>query len=216
MAIKPEADTSKSMVGTPNIVLFGGTFDPVHNGHITIAKWLRGAVNAERVIMIPAGDPYLRTVPPIASTYDRLHMVQLAVAGEPGIEVSDIDAVRAGPTYSIDTVRDMRRVYGSDAEYLLAVGIDAANSLHRWHRYDDLADACTFLIIERPGISLDPTLELPPQSIVLRGPMMPISASSIRGLYASGRADAAAECIPDPVHTYIIERGIYRCATIKP
>ena len=200
----------------PRIVVFGGTFDPVHNGHIAIARCLRDELGAAQVLMVPAGNPWLRDLPPIASATERLRMVELATENETRIEVSDVDAIREGTTFSLDTIRDLRQAHGDEFDYILAVGSDAAATLHRWHRYDELAQSCTFAVIQRPGTTLDSGLSLPADTISIAGPMIDVSASKIREFYAAGDLVAAGLLVPELTHKFIIEKRLYRCDTTKP
>lgn len=192
------------------IVVYGGTFDPFHNGHLAVARCLRDDLAADIVVIVPAGRPWLRTSPPVASAEDRLRMAQLATQGETGIEVSDVDVVRAGTTYSIDTIDDLRGMYGDQHEYFLALGSDAVAELHRWHRYEDLVDACTIAVVQRPGSELSPALRLPSETVLVEGPMVDIRASVLRAMYASTEPTSAAKFVPDSTHGFIIEAGLYR------
>ena len=201
--------------GKPRIVVFGGTFDPIHNGHVEIARCLRDDLGAEKVLMVPAGRPWLRDNPPVASPQDRLRMVELATRDEHGIEVSDVDVVRPGTTYSLDTIQDLRAVYGSECEFILAVGADAARTLHRWHRYDELVKVCSFAVVKRPGTTNGIGTQLPSGTMRVDGPMVDVSASEIRGLYARGDP-TVTECVPGLTHRFIIERGLYRCDPTLP
>ena len=137
-------------------------------------------------------------------------MAQLAIGGEPGIEVSDVDIVRAGATYSIDTIADLHRIYGNHHEYFLAIGSDAVAELHRWHRYEDLVDACTIAVVQRPGASLSSEVQLPSATVFVEGPMIDVSASVLRALYASPEPPSAAKLVPRLTHRFIIETGLYR------
>ena len=197
------------------IVVFGGTFDPVHNGHIATARCMLKEMRADLVLVVPTGRPWLRSSPPCASPADRLHMVELATVDEPEIKVSDVDVVREKTTYSVDTIADLRKVYGDDCEYILAVGSDAAAELHRWHQYDELVRACRFAVIERPGAALDRNAVLPSGATFVRGPMIDVSASEIRRTYAQGDLDSAARLVPELAHRFIIEKGLYRCVISK-
>ncbi len=192
------------------VVVFGGTFDPVHNGHIAIAKCLRDQLEAESVVMVPTGRPWLRPNAPIATPSDRLRMVELAIENENRIEVSHVDVVRDKTTYSIDTINDLRPQYGVDHEFILAIGTDAVPDLHRWHRYDELIDECTLAVVERPGSPLDGTVSLPKNTLVIRGPMVNVSASAIRSMIGRGDLADAANAFPELVRRFIIEKGLYR------
>ena len=192
------------------IVVYGGTFDPFHNGHLAVARCLLDELEADTVVIIPTGRPWLRAGPPVASPQERLRMAQLATQEEPGIEVSDVDVTRPGTTYSIDTFADLRRVYGDKHEYYLAIGSDSAAELHRWHRYEDLLDACTIAVVQRPGASLSSETRLPSETVYIEGPMIDVSASGLRELYASSEPSAAAKLVPRLTHGFIIESGLYR------
>ena len=137
-------------------------------------------------------------------------MARLATESEPGIEVSDADTIRPGTTYSIDTIADLRREYGDEHEYFLAIGSDSAAELHRWHRYEGLLDACTIAVVQRPGALLNSEIRLPPETVYIDGPMMDVSASGLRDLYASSEPSAAAKLVPRSTHGFIIETGLYR------
>ncbi len=201
--------------GKSRIVVFGGTFDPIHNGHIAIAKCLRDELSADIVLMVPAGQPWLREGPPLASAQDRLRMVALATEGEDRIEVSDVDVVRQGTTYSLDTIRDLSNIYSPHSEFILAVGADAASTLHRWHRHEELLEECTIAIVERPGALTETRPTPPPGTITIRGPMINVSGSEIRRLYADGELTAAEDRVPPMTHRFIIENRLYRCIPQK-
>ena len=192
------------------VVVFGGTFDPIHNGHIVIAKSLRDELDADSVVMVPTGRPWLRPDAPVATPEDRLRMVELAVENEKQIEVSNVDIVRDKTTYSIDTIQDLRPRYGIDCDFILAIGGDAVPDLHRWHRYDELIEECTFAVVQRPGSLLDDTTSLPKNTSVIQGPMINISASEIRSMIGSGDVEKTANVLPDLVLRFIIEKGLYR------
>ena len=192
------------------IVVFGGTFDPVHNGHIAIAKCLRDELNPASIVMVPSGRPWLRSKSPVASPSDRLRMVKLAVQNEKQIEVSDVDVARNKTTYSIDTIRDLRSRYGTDCDFVLAIGADAVPDLHRWHRYEELVEECSFVIVQRPGSPLADTTSLPLNTSVIQGPMLNISASSVRSMVERGQFINTTEVLPELVLAFIIEKGLYQ------
>ena len=192
------------------IAVFGGTFDPIHNGHIAVARCLATELGADLVLIVPAGRPWLRGGSPVASPEDRLSMVQSAADGVEGIDVSDVDVVRAGTTYSIDTIDDLRAIYGDTVEYFLVVGSDTVPHLPRWHRYDDLIQACSFAVVQRPGATLKRDVSLPIGAALIDGPMIDISASQVRGMYANGDLGAASQLVPTATHRFIIEEGLYR------
>ena len=192
------------------IAVFGGTFDPIHNGHIAVARCLTTELEADLVIIVPAGRPWLRGSSPVASPEDRLNMVRSAADGVEGIDVSDVDVVRAGTTYSIDTIDDLRAIYGDTVEYFLVIGSDTVPHLTRWHRYDELIQACSFAVVQRPGAMLKRDVSLPIGAALIDGPMIDVSASQVRAMYANGDLDAASQLVPIATHRFIIEEGLYR------
>jgi nicotinate-nucleotide adenylyltransferase len=135
--------------------LYGGTFDPIHNGHLHVITQLlqRGVV--DRILVIPAGEPRLRENAPVASGADRRAMCQAAIKDLPEelrgkVEVNPIEILRMGPSYTIDTVEAVAQAYPND-EIVLIVGTDAAAKLDHWHRVDELMKMVTLEVIQRPG-----------------------------------------------------------------
>lgn len=137
------------------IGLYGGTFDPIHNGHLHVISELINRDIVDRILLVPAGEPRLRDVQPLASGSQRRTMCQLAVNDLPPdirskVEVNPIEVLRMGPSYTIDTVAAMKQTYPDD-EIVLIVGSDAAEKINQWHRADELLAMVTLEIIERPG-----------------------------------------------------------------
>ena len=135
--------------------LYGGTFDPIHNGHIHVIKQLLTLNIVDRVLVVPAGEPRLRENAPIASGTQRRTMCQLAINDlapefRSKIEVNPIEILRMGPSYTIDTVEAIKQAYPDD-EIILIVGTDAHHKIDQWHRVDELLKMVTLEIIERPG-----------------------------------------------------------------
>ena len=137
--------------------LYGGTFDPIHNGHThVITELLRQGV-VDRVLLVPAGEPRLRDNSPQATGAQRRTMCQLAINDLPAeirskIEVNPIEILRMGPSYTIDTVEAIAQTYPDD-EIVLIIGTDAFEKIEQWHRYDELLQMVTLEVIERPGSS---------------------------------------------------------------
>src|SRR5690606_36398985 len=137
------------------IGVFGGTFDPPHVGHLVTAMDVRHALGLDVVLMVVANEPWQkagsRDITPAAV---RLEIVRAAVSAEPGIEVSDIEVRRGGPSYTIDTIEALR-ADEPDAELVIVVGSDAAAGLLTWERADELATTCRFVVLERPGATTE-------------------------------------------------------------
>ncbi len=192
------------------IGVFGGTFDPIHRGHIEIARFALGEAKLDLVLMIPAGQPWLREDQPIASPEQRLRMTELAVASEDGLEVSDVDVVREGETYSIDTLNDLRAEYGPSTEFVLILGADSALQTDRWNRADELSSMCKIFVIGRPGE--DWQAELPEShpahdATFIEGPMLDISATELRRQLAAG--EDVSDSVSSAVERYIRQNRLY-------
>ena len=139
--------------------LYGGTFDPIHNGHIHVIQELISRKIVDHLLVLPAGQPRLRDNEPHATGAQRRAMCQLAVAELPAeikkcVEVNPIEVLREGPSYTIDTVEAVAQSYPDDSLHLI-IGSDAYYKLDQWHRIDDLKKLVTFIIIERPGSQSD-------------------------------------------------------------
>ncbi len=135
------------------LVCYGGTFDPVHHGHLAVARAARDALDAE-VALIPAHDPPHKG-PTRADAPQRAAMLDLAVAGEAGLSVDRRELLRAGPSYSFDTLGDLRAELGAQAPIAWLIGADSLLQLHTWHRWRDLFDRAHIVAVQRPGSEVD-------------------------------------------------------------
>ncbi len=218
----PESTPRQGAVG-----LFGGTFDPVHFGHLRAAEEAREILRIDDFRLIPAGRPALRSAP-VATAEQRLEMLRLAVAGCPDLRVDDREVRRSGASYMVDTLSDIRRDSGA-APLLLLIGQDAANMLDGWHRWRQLFELAHIVVMRRPEAHFDCRGELREQverrrttdPAALRnapaGCVLPleitqldISSTSIRELLAQGRS--VRFLLPDRVTDYIREQGLYRAS----
>jgi nicotinate-nucleotide adenylyltransferase len=132
------------------IGLFGGTFDPIHFGHLRAALEVKEGFELDRVFLIPAAVPPHKTPEGVAPAADRLQMIELAVAGEPGLAASDVEIRRQGPSYTIDTVRHFHREASDGAELFLIMGRDAFLEIDTWKSYRELLSLVTVIVITRP------------------------------------------------------------------
>ena len=197
---------------TRRIGVLGGTFDPVHYGHIGIAEAVRSELDLAEVLFVVAADQWLRERPPVAGATARLAMVELAVANTRGFEVSDVDIVRGGPTYTFDTLAGLREQLGEAVELRLIVGADSAMSMDRWKRAETIVSLARVVVVGRPGLAFDgrSLAKTHPArgAVYVEGPMADVSATSIRDLV---RADKSiAGLVPGEVADYIESNGIYR------
>jgi nicotinate-nucleotide adenylyltransferase len=166
------------------IALFGGSFDPVHLGHLLVAMAAREELGLDRVFFIPAAQsPFKPSLPP-ASPQERLRLLRLALAGDNAAEVDDQELLRGGVSYSIDTVRGYKKKF-PDAELFYLIGADQAGQLNLWREADELARQVEFLVIPRPGEPA-PKLPTPFRGRALRGFPIGISSSEIRARCRSG------------------------------
>lgn len=197
------------------IGVFGGTFDPVHNGHLAIAGAVRRELDLDVVLFVVAADQWLRDQPPEAGAADRYAMAELAVEHIPGSEASDIDIARGAPTYTVDTLADLRERFGTAAELHLLVGADSALSMGRWYRAEKIASLARVVVVGRPGSALPAFESAPPAhshpakgAVYVEGPMVDVSATEVRELVRAGRS--IASLVPAMVADYIGANGLYR------
>ncbi len=132
------------------LALYGGTFDPIHLGHIQVAQAARSACGFASVRLLPAADPPLRP-PPGASAAHRVAMVRLACEGLPGFEVDDRELRRSGPSFTVDTLAEVRAEIGPERPLVWLLGRDAISRIDRWHRHEALLRHAHFLVLDRPG-----------------------------------------------------------------
>ena len=216
------------------IGLLGGTFNPVHNGHLAIARQTREALQLERVVLIPTGDPPHKPLEHLAPAKDRYEMVRLAIGSDPSLSVSDVDVRRSGKSYSIETVRLLQQQFGKETTLYFLIGLDAFLELPTWRDPETLLTLCSFVVISRPGLSFQALSTLPliprlPQAslvdldagrsvrldtalgqqslICLRLPPSDVSASEIRAKIA--QRIPTANLLPPAVESYILQHHIY-------
>ena len=185
--------------------VFGGTFDPPHIGHLVTAADVRFRLGLDVVLMVVANEPWqkvgTRSVSPAA---DRFAMVQAAVGDEPGVEASDVELRRGGPSYTIDTLEALHHD-DPDAQLFLVLGGDAAAGLDTWERPADVAAAATIVVVDRPGS----VSEVPEGFQVDRVdvPRLEVSSTELRERVRDGRP--TRHLLPDAVISLIAERGLY-------
>lgn len=181
--------------------IFGGTFDPVHVGHLAIAHAALESLPLDRVVFIPARRAPLKEHAPVAGESDRLDMLELAVAGEQRFSVSRIELDRDGPSYTVET---LERLAGAD-ELFLILGGDALAALPRWKDPNRIAELARLAVAERPGA---PERTGRASIVVFDAPRLDISSRELRARAARGRS--LRYLVPDPVWRHIEARGLYR------
>ncbi|GGL14722.1 putative nicotinate-nucleotide adenylyltransferase [Mangrovihabitans endophyticus] len=184
----------------------GGTFDPIHHGHLVAASEVQVRFDLDEVVFVPTGQPYQKGV--VSSAEDRYLMTVIATASNPRFHVSRADIDRAGPTYTVDTLRDLRKVYGPEAKLFFITGADALARILSWKDALEMLSLAHFVGVTRPGFELSDD-HLPADSVTLVGvPAMAISSSDCRSRVSAGRP--VWYLVPDGVVQYIAKRGLYR------
>lgn len=196
------------------IGVLGGTFDPVHMGHLIIAEEARGSLNLSEIILVPAGQPLLKPARPITPAEHRLQMLHLAIADKPYFKVSVIEVERPGPSYAVDTIAELRCQYGSEDEIFFILGWDSLVQLPEWREPLRLIELCYLVAVPRPGYphpglkALEASIPGISQRVVfLEKPEIDISASAIRELAARGLS--LRQLVPEPVEDYIRQHKLY-------
>ncbi len=204
---------SFSTIRSANLIgILGGTFDPVHNGHLAAARQLQGVADLDQVWLMPNATPPHRTAARVAPAEDRMRMVELAVAGYDGLIPSRMEVDRGGISYTMDTVRELAREHPGQ-RFALLIGSDAALQIRSWHDADALLDTASFVIFNRPETALAPqTLHelgfAPARSRIVHLDTPAIAAHQVRDRLARGaRID---DLVPAAVADYIRVHELYR------
>jgi nicotinate-nucleotide adenylyltransferase len=188
----------------------GGTFDPVHHGHLVAASEVAARFALDEVVFVPTGQPWQKTDKEVTAAEDRYLMTVIATASNPRFSVSRVDIDRSGPTYTIDTLHDLREIYGASSELFFITGADAIAQILGWHRSDELFELAHFVGVTRPGHHLaDPGFPAGRVSLV-EVPALAISSTDCRERVASG--EPVWYLVPDGVVQYIAKRHLYRAA----
>jgi nicotinate-nucleotide adenylyltransferase len=216
--------------------LFGGSFNPIHNGHLAIARDVGARMNLSRILFIPTGDPPHKHNRSLAPAPMRLEMVRLALADTPEFDVSAIEIHRTGKSYSIDTIREVRKRFSHPWELLFIIGLDAFLEFPTWRAPEEILKMCRIVVVPRPGRLFQTLAEIPlfqnlapgslaqldadaidrlditvPESVgitCLSIPPCPISASEIRQRIREGRP--LANMLPPSVESYILHHSLYQ------
>lgn len=203
--------------GTPaRLGFMGGTFDPVHYGHLACAEEAREALRLDGVVFIPTGRPAFKRDRPVTPGVVRLALCRAAVADNPAFDVSPLEVERPGITYAVDTLRTLRDHYPANVELVFIAGADAVSSLPRWRESDQLAHLARFAAAARPGYAVSDELK---DALAAQGgfvvdyltPMsLDISSSDLRERAAAGRS--LRYLTPEPVRALIGAYGLYRAS----
>ncbi|GAA0242059.1 nicotinate-nucleotide adenylyltransferase [Saccharothrix mutabilis subsp. mutabilis] len=188
------------------IGVMGGTFDPVHHGHLVAASEVQARFDLDEVVFVPTGEPWQKSAREVSPAEDRYLMTVIATASNPRFSVSRVDIDRGGPTYTVDTLTDLKGAY-PNADLFFITGADALEQILSWRRADDVFDLAHFIGVTRPGYELDDT-HLPPGAVSLvEVPAMAISSTDVRARNATGLP--IWYLVPDGVVQYVNKRRLY-------
>lgn len=233
----PSPLTTDHSLPKPNrLGLFGGSFNPIHNGHLTIAHDVRRLMHLTRILFVPTGNPPHKHNRSLAPAPARLEMVRRAIADTPEFDVSAIEINRTGKSYSIDTVRDIQEQYGQPVELFFIIGLDAFLDFPTWRNPKEILRICHVVVVPRPGQSFSTLIGMPllssldsrslaqldrgtserlniavpdgPGITCLFIPPCSTSASEIRQRIRDGLP--LANMLPPPVESYILHHRLYQ------
>jgi nicotinate-nucleotide adenylyltransferase len=194
--------------------VLGGTFDPIHHGHLVAAQEVLHALELDCVLFVPAGSPPHKPAQPISAAHHRVAMVSLAIAARPRFQLSRVDVERPGPHFTFDALTILHERWGEDTRFFFIVGSDSLAELTTWHRPEGIITLADLAVVVRPGARVDlEALEahLPGLGSHLHCvsmPLLQISSTDLRARVREGRP--IAFLVPQPIEDYILEHGLYR------
>jgi nicotinate-nucleotide adenylyltransferase len=187
----------------------GGTFDPIHHGHLVAASEVVHIFSLDEVVFVPTGQPWQKSARRVSPAEDRYLMTVIATASNPRFSVSRIEIDRPGPTYTIDTLRDLRALRGPEAQLFFITGADALSRMMSWQDVDELFELAHFVGCTRPGHRLEAQHGLPQDGVSLvEIPALAISSTECRQRVGAG--EPIWYLVPDGIVQYIAKRGLYK------
>ena len=194
--------------------IVGGTFDPIHLGHLLIAEEARSLLGLEEIVFIPTGQPWMKDARPLTIGHHRLNMVRLGTASNPFFRASSVEIDRPGLTYSVDTLRDLRKQAGPGVDFYLVLGSDSLEGFQSWKEPAEILELCNLVVAPRPGCgTLTPAFldEIRPSAsrnvVCLQGPVIDISGTEIRRRVSHGLS--VRYQVPEGVEHYMHRYGLY-------
>jgi nicotinate-nucleotide adenylyltransferase len=209
-------ETSKISKTKVRYAIMGGTFDPIHFGHLAAAETVRQKLNCQKVIFIPLGNPPHKKNRVLSDSNHRYTMTVLATNSNPYFEVSGIEVNRDGYTYTLNTITELNNYYGNDVELLFIIGADALLEIETWYKAEELLKLCSFVAVTRPGYDksmLEQKLlylqsKYNSELHIIDVPGLNISSTEIRERI---KADASIRyLVPEAVEQYIFKHGLFR------
>jgi nicotinate-nucleotide adenylyltransferase len=202
------------MSAARRVGIMGGTFDPIHHGHLVAASEVADRFALDEVVFVPTGHPWQKGDVVVSPAEDRYLMTVIATASNPRFTVSRVDVDRDGPTYTVDTLRELRDIYGPDADLFFITGADALQRILSWKDADVVFKLAHFVGVTRPGFELTDA-HLPAETAQLvQVPAMAISSTACRARVAEGKP--VWYLVPDGVVQYIAKRNLYRSSDYRP
>jgi nicotinate-nucleotide adenylyltransferase len=215
------------MSGARRLGILGGTFDPIHVGHLDAADAARAALSLDEILFVPAHDPPHRPIDPRATADQRFALVSLAIADRPGDRVSDVELLRQGPSYTDDTLRSLHAEGWRASQLFFILGADAFAEIATWHGYPSFLDLSHFIVIARPGATIDMAVARTPElrarmsvagdaDAIEEGPLRiflveastrDVSSTGIRQRLAAGQP--IDDLVPAPVARHILKHHLY-------
>jgi nicotinate-nucleotide adenylyltransferase len=195
--------------GAPRVGVMGGTFDPIHHGHLVAASEFQSWFGLDEVVFVPTGAPWQKSERVVTAAEDRYLMTVIATASNPRFSVSRVDIDRGGPTYTIDTLRDLRAAY-PDSELYFITGADALADIFTWRDADELFALAQFVGCTRPGYTMDPAIlaKIPHDRVTMvEVPALAISSTDCRR--RTTRGEPVWYLVPDGVVQYIAKHHLY-------
>ncbi len=194
--------------------VLGGTFDPIHTAHLVMADEVRVRLNLDEILFVPAGEPWLKTAHFILLAEHRVQMVRLAIKGRPHFKLSTVEVERAGPSYTVDTIAELRQQLSIEDDIFFILGWDSVAGLPQWREPARLIEMCYLVAVPRPGYSAPdlPALEslipgISERLVMMDKPEIDISSSAIRERVARGLP--IRHLVPEAVVRYIRKNRLY-------
>ena len=194
--------------------ILGGTFDPIHHGHLLAAEEARHQLDLDRVLFVPAGVPPHKPARPISPARHRVRMVELAIAGRSHFALSRVDVDRPDPCYTVDTLELLRAEWGPGPRFFFIEGADSLADIAGWYQPRRLIELCELAVVGRPGFEIDlASLEkrlpgLTDRLHLVKAPLLEISSSDLRARVRAGRS--ISYLVPREVEEYVQQHRLYR------
>ena len=193
------------------IALYGGTFDPIHSGHLEIARRVSELFEIEKVLLVPAQVAPHKIGRPVTEPIHRYAMLALATQNDPQLLISTFELDAPDRRYTVDTVERFQSILGDSTELFFIMGADSWSEITTWREWERLLKIVNHIVVTRPGHEVDRTLPVPDARVSFTDAVMKdVSSSSIRRLAAAGRFDELAQMVPEPVVEYIRKYELYR------